>query len=58
VIQSEFDNGESSESIGFSHCQFGLVVQALDDAPNGAALDIALATRILFVFIPLPGARS
>jgi hypothetical protein len=32
VIQSEFDNGESSESIGFSHCQLRLVVQALDDA--------------------------
>ena len=32
MIQSEFNNGESSESISFSHCQFGLVVQALDDA--------------------------
>src|ERR1700730_13117500 len=32
VIQGKFDNGESSESIGFSHCQFGLVVQAFDDA--------------------------
>ena len=32
MIQSEFDDGEGSESISFSHRQLGLVVQALDDA--------------------------
>jgi hypothetical protein len=44
VIQSEFDSGESAESIGFSHCQFGLVVQALDDAAGELLFGSAVCT--------------
>ena len=44
MIQNEFDNGESSEPIGFSHCQLRLVVQALDDAA-GELLRKIIKTR-------------
>src|SRR5262245_29084360 len=30
MIQSDFDNVEGSETVGFSHGEFGLVVEALD----------------------------
>jgi hypothetical protein len=32
VIERQFEDSERPEAVGFSHGDFGLVVQALDDA--------------------------
>ena len=32
MIEGEFENAEGAEAVGFSHGDFGFVVQALDDA--------------------------
>ena len=41
VIQRGFRHMEGAETVGFSHGQFGLVVETLDDAAGGNALVLA-----------------
>jgi hypothetical protein len=38
VIEGEFQNAEGAEAVGFSHGEFGLVVQALNDAAGDLLL--------------------
>ena len=45
MIEGEFETAEGAESVGFSHCEFGFVVQALDN-PAGEELLSATAFPI------------
>jgi hypothetical protein len=50
VIESQFESTEGAEPIGFSHSDFGFVVQALDNAAGKQLLGTEVIEDELTMF--------
>ena len=55
MIESEFQCSEGSEAIGFSHSDFGFVVQSLDDAAGDELLRPEIVEDELAMLAERPG---
>ena len=50
MIEGEFEDAEGAESVGFSHSDFGFVVQALDNAAGKQLLGAEVIEDKLTMF--------
>jgi hypothetical protein len=55
VIECEFEDPKSAEAIGFSHGEFGFVVQALNDAAGKELLSTEIVEDQFAVLTERPG---